>query len=258
MTTTQYTIKDVATRSGFTPATLRYYEDIGLLPGTIRTKAGYRLYDDQSVERLAFIARAKQLGCSLGEIADLATAWDGGACGPVQDKLRGVVAEKLARARGQIGELVTLTADLERAGAALEMHRPQGACDEQCGCVGEPVVNAESRPATAVALLPKPISRSDSTPIACSLDSESVQERFAEWQALLEHAEQREPIRDGIRLTFAPSTPTHELMRLAEAERNCCQFFEFAISIDARGLALEVRAPHDALPLVLSLFEGES
>ena len=33
-----------------------------------RTDAGYRLYDDGALERLAFVARAKQLGCSLEEI----------------------------------------------------------------------------------------------------------------------------------------------------------------------------------------------
>ena len=57
-------------RSGFTPATLRYYEDLGLLPAPSRTDAGYRLYDDKALDRLAFIARAKQLGCSLEETAD--------------------------------------------------------------------------------------------------------------------------------------------------------------------------------------------
>jgi DNA-binding transcriptional MerR regulator len=54
---TTYQIADVAERSGFTPATLRYYEDIGLMAPAGRTEAGYRLYDDASLERLWFIAR---------------------------------------------------------------------------------------------------------------------------------------------------------------------------------------------------------
>lgn len=65
--TTGYKIKDVADRSGFSAVTLRYDEQIGLLPESARTAAGYRLYDDDALERLAFIARAKQLGCSLDE-----------------------------------------------------------------------------------------------------------------------------------------------------------------------------------------------
>jgi len=45
-----------------------------------------------------------------------------------------------------------------------------------------------------------------------------------------------------------------ELMRLAAAEQDCCQFIDFAITVDARGIALEIRAPADALPIVHSLF----
>ena len=134
---TSYKIKDVADRSGFSAATLRYYEEIGLLPEASRTPAGYRLYDDHTLDRLAFISRAKQLGCTLDEIADLTVAWDGGRCGPVQDRLRAVVADKLVTAQQQIVELMTLTSDLQRAAATLEAHRPDGPCDDSCGCVTE-------------------------------------------------------------------------------------------------------------------------
>ena len=93
MTLTGFQIKDVAERSGFSAATLRYYEDIGLLASAARPASGYRVYDESTIERQAFIGRAKQLGCSLEEIADLNTAWDGGECGPVQDRLRSLVIE---------------------------------------------------------------------------------------------------------------------------------------------------------------------
>jgi DNA-binding transcriptional MerR regulator len=132
---TVYQIKDVADRSGFSAATLRYYEEIGLLPEASRTPAGYRQYDDHTLDRLAFISRAKQLGCSLDEIADLTVAWDGGRCGPVQDRLRALVSDKLATAQQQIVELMTLTSELQRAAATLETHRPDGPCDDACGCV---------------------------------------------------------------------------------------------------------------------------
>ena len=89
----------MARRSGFTPATLRYYEEIGLLPPPSRTASGYRSYGDDALDRLAFIARAKQLGCALEEIRDLSIAWDGGRCGPIQDRLRELVASKRADAQ---------------------------------------------------------------------------------------------------------------------------------------------------------------
>ncbi len=104
---TVYRIKDVADRSGFSAATLRYYEEICLLPEASRTPAGYRLYDEHTLDRLAFIARAKQLGCSLDKIAELTAAWEGGQCGPVQDRLRSLVADKLTAAQVQIVELTT-------------------------------------------------------------------------------------------------------------------------------------------------------
>lgn len=131
-------IKDVADRSGFTPTTLRYYEELGLLPPAARTAAGYRTYDESTLERLAFIGRAKQLGCSLEEIVDLAAAWEGGRCGPLQDRLRARVAARLVDARRQIEQLTALVDDLQRAAAALERHRPEGSCDERCGCVSDP------------------------------------------------------------------------------------------------------------------------
>jgi DNA-binding transcriptional MerR regulator len=59
-----------------------------VLPPAERTPAGYRLYDDRAIERLTFIARAKQLGCSLEEITDLADAWDSNECAPIKHRLR--------------------------------------------------------------------------------------------------------------------------------------------------------------------------
>ena len=247
--TITYRIKDVADRSGFTAATLRYYEEIGLLPQPARTPAGYRLYDERTVERLAFIARAKQLGCSLEEIADLTLAWDGGQCGVVQDRLRTVVADKLGSARAQIFELMTLIAELQRAAVSLELHRPDGPCDEQCGCITD-TTDASG----AVTLVPKPANDSDEVPIACGLSAAAMPRRLGEWQSLLTHVAIRETIDGGMRVTFDSTTPLDEVMRLTTAEQDCCQFFSFAITVDGRGLALEVRAPDDALPVLVALF----
>ena len=45
---------------------------------------------------------------------------------------------------------------------------------------------------------------------------------------------------------FDATAPFAELIRLITAEHDCCQFFTFAITIDTRGIALEVCAPDDA------------
>jgi MerR family copper efflux transcriptional regulator len=247
--TTGYQIKEVSERTGFTAATLRYYEEIGLLPPSVRTAAGYRIFDDATLARLAFIARAKQLGCSLDEIADLTTAWEGGRFGPIQDRLRTVVADKLESAQRQIVELMTLSAELHRAAATLELHRPDGPCDDRCGCVTDPPAGSPHRqPITLVS------KGSGDTAIACTLGQESMGGRLDQWRALLAHVTRRESIDGGVRAVFGAVTPLDELMRLTAAEQDCCQFLDFAITVDARGIALEVRAPTDALPIVQSLF----
>lgn len=252
MVSTTYQIKDVAERSGFTAATLRYYEQIGLLPESNRTPAGYRLYDDHTLERPAFISRAKQLGCSLEEVSDLASAWDAGRCGPVQDRLRAVVADKLATAQQQIVELTTLTVELHRAAATLAGDRPDGPCDDTCGCITDQSMPGEvSSRAVTIGVKPSDVS---TEPIVCTLGTQSMRGRLDEWQRLLEHVEQRESMSDGLRVTFGPMAPLAEVSRLAAAEQDCCQFFAFAITIDGRGVALEIRAADDALPVLHSLF----
>src|SRR4051812_35209383 len=114
-----YTIGQTAERSGFSASTLRYYEGIGLVEPSTRSGAGYRLYDDRTLARLTFIARAKQLGCSLEDIADLVGVWDGERCGPVQKRLHDLVTEKLEEAERQIDELTAFRDQLQSAATNL-------------------------------------------------------------------------------------------------------------------------------------------
>ena len=51
------------------------YESIGLIPKTVRTEAGYRVYSDNDVHTLGFIRRARDLGFSVEQIAELVTLW---------------------------------------------------------------------------------------------------------------------------------------------------------------------------------------
>ena len=65
------TIGKVATQAGVAIDTIRYYEREGLLPPPARRPSGYRDYPADTVKRLRFIRRAKDLGFTLSEIADL-------------------------------------------------------------------------------------------------------------------------------------------------------------------------------------------
>ncbi len=255
---TNYKINEAAARSGFTPATLRYYEEVGLVPAPARTEAGYRTYDDRALERLAFIARAKQLGCSLEETADLVVAWEGRECGPIQDRLRNLVADKLAAAHAQIGELTTLTADLQRAAELLQGHRPDGPCDDNCGCE---TISVDGSGRQSVLLSSKPAKVPLVAPVACSLTPNSMRRQLDEWHTLLgwnyELSGQvvaRVAVEGGIRLEFAPGIDVQELARLVTAEQDCCRFFSFNLTVDDRGVGLEARAPEDGMPMMHALF----
>jgi DNA-binding transcriptional MerR regulator len=68
-------IGEVAERVGITPRTIRYYEEIGLLPGGARRKGEHRLYDESDVERLAELKRLRDLlNLSLDELRQLLEA----------------------------------------------------------------------------------------------------------------------------------------------------------------------------------------
>jgi MerR family transcriptional regulator, repressor of the yfmOP operon len=68
-------IGEVAERVGITPRTIRYYEEIGLLPGDERPKGTHRLYDDADVERLIELKRLRDLlNLSLEELKELVEA----------------------------------------------------------------------------------------------------------------------------------------------------------------------------------------
>jgi DNA-binding transcriptional MerR regulator len=68
-------IGEVAERAGITPRTIRYYEEIGLLPGGERAKGSHRTYDDADVERLLQLKRLRDLlNLSLDELKRLVEA----------------------------------------------------------------------------------------------------------------------------------------------------------------------------------------
>lgn len=247
--TTTYQIAEVARRSGFPASTLRYYEAVGLVAPADRTVAGYRLHDDQSLAKLAFIARAKQLGCTLEEITDLVTAWEGERCEPIQARLRSLVESKITESQDRLVETIAFTAQLRQAAAALNDHTPDGPCDDDCGCTAEPALSAP----TAVPLTAKPTS-SGAPPIACTLGAADMPGRLDAWQEALAPVADRTPIDGGVRLTFAPGTSLARVADLVVAEQSCCMFFRFAVTVDDRGAALEVTAPADAQEIVYSLF----
>jgi MerR family transcriptional regulator, copper efflux regulator len=217
-----YTIGEVARRSGFTASALRYYEDIGLVPAAARTEAGYRLYGEPTLSLLAFIARAKQLGCSLEEISDLVGIWDGERCGPVQRRFHQLVSGKIADTQRQVAELGAFGSQLQEAALHLGGEPIDGPCGDEC---------------------------------ACTLEPDAMGDRVAEWQSILEGALARTRTVDGaLRVEFSDELDVAALAALVRAEQRCCAFYSFAITVDRRGVGLEVRVPDGAEELATSLF----
>ena len=74
---TSFTIEQVSARTGLTKRTLRYYEEVGLLPPTGRTEGNYRRYNEEDVQRLERIKELRDLlGFSLADIRELLNAED--------------------------------------------------------------------------------------------------------------------------------------------------------------------------------------
>jgi Cu(I)-responsive transcriptional regulator len=64
-------IGDLAKGTGTKVVTVRYYEQIGLLPVPSRTAGNYRTYSNEHMRRLRFIRRCRDLGFTLDQIRDL-------------------------------------------------------------------------------------------------------------------------------------------------------------------------------------------
>ncbi len=68
-------ISYVAQASGISAKMIRYYESIGLIPPAKRTEANYRVYNDQDIQMLCLIKKARLLGFSIPQIEMLVGLW---------------------------------------------------------------------------------------------------------------------------------------------------------------------------------------
>jgi DNA-binding transcriptional MerR regulator len=116
-----WSIGAVAGLSGCTVPTIRYYEEIGLLPPAARTDGGQRQYGDAALRRLTFIRRCRDFGFSIEQVRELVGLVDqpDRPCTEVRD----IAAVHLAQVRRKLDELKALEASL---GAFVS------SCDSAC------------------------------------------------------------------------------------------------------------------------------
>jgi len=126
-------IGEVAELTGTTPRTIRYYEEIGLLPGARgRLPGAHRVYEESDVERLRELVRLKELlGLSLDELRELVAAEDARAAlrrewrGGVEDpaRKRQILEEALGHLDRQLALVRRRRAEIAILEEELTAHR---------------------------------------------------------------------------------------------------------------------------------------
>ena len=123
-------IGEAAARSGVSAKMVRHYESLGLLTQVARTESGYRQYGPAEVHTLRFIRRARELGFSMAEIADLLKLW--------QNRRR-ASADVKRIAQAHVADLDRRIAEMTSIRRTLEtlMHGCQGDGRPECPILDE-------------------------------------------------------------------------------------------------------------------------
>lgn len=140
-------IGEAARRSGVSAKMVRHYEALGLLPRVLRTEAGYRQYGADEVHTLRFIRRARELGFSMAEIAELLKLW--------QNRER-ASADVKRIAKAHMADLDRRIAEMSAMRRTLEhlVHGCHGDQRPQC-----PILDELAEPAAAPPAAPPPATR---------------------------------------------------------------------------------------------------
>jgi DNA-binding transcriptional MerR regulator len=105
------TVAEVRERTGLSARTLRYYEELGLLPGVRRRAGGRRVYGPDEIERLRFIQRLKALGLSLADIKELNAVYGiEGSTSAMLGRLDELLERHFGEIDGRIAEFMSLRA----------------------------------------------------------------------------------------------------------------------------------------------------
>jgi DNA-binding transcriptional MerR regulator len=107
----QLTVSKLADEARISADAVRYYERIGLLPEPDRSPSGYRLYEDDAVERVRFIKRAQRFGLRLEEIGELLEIQEQGLC-PC-GHTRGLLERRASQLDAEMAAMAQLRQDIQ-------------------------------------------------------------------------------------------------------------------------------------------------
>jgi DNA-binding transcriptional MerR regulator len=136
------TVGQLAHATGVPAKTIRYYEQVGVLPVPRRSGAGYRHYSRHDVHRLLFIRRARALGLSLANLKELTAELDSGECLTMRPRLHALVAEQLRTVQRQIAEFQLLEQQLAQVLQRLQTTAPTPHVDG-CRCLDSDTPQAQ-------------------------------------------------------------------------------------------------------------------
>ena len=112
------TIGELARRAGLAPSTIRYYEEVGLLPRPARA-SGRRVFGEETLDRLLVITFAKEAGFTLSEVKQLFTGFASDT--PAGQRWQKLATAKLAEIEAMLARMETMKKLLREA--------------LRCGCV---------------------------------------------------------------------------------------------------------------------------
>ena len=123
-----HSIGAASKQTGCSVPTIRYYEEVGLLPPAARTEANQRHYDDAAIRRLSFIRRCRDFGFTIEQVRELVGLVDE----PTRDcvEVRDIAQAHLQEVQKKLAELQALEASLSAF-----------VCSCNTACAGGPAVD---------------------------------------------------------------------------------------------------------------------
>ena len=104
-------IGEVAAQTGMTAKSIRYYEAVGLVAPAARGRNNYRAYGTREIAELRFVHRARSLGFSVKDVADLLALWRDRS--RASQQVHAMAAAHMAAIEWKIANLETMRATLQ-------------------------------------------------------------------------------------------------------------------------------------------------
>jgi MerR family transcriptional regulator, copper efflux regulator len=230
-----FRVAELAERAGIAPSTVRFYERAGLLSPAQRAPNGYRVFDESALDELAFINRAKSIGMSLEDIADLVAAWPTGECRSLQARMRDFLATRISQVREQQAELAAFQRQLQAVLGRLASRDPgPERCGNGCGCETDLDLTADEA-------APGPV------PWGTTLSPGAQDTRASQWRALTAAAASVDRASGTARLVLPADADTiTTVAALCAAETACSAQARFCLDIAATQVTLTIHAPGPA------------